>query len=1077
MAKSAEQFLNDLSQRDLVPAGVIASLRRQIAKADPPVTAEFLAKVLTDKGQLTSGQAQKILAEGAPAPQPAKVKVRPDDDLPLPLDGGSLEPLDDIAPLEALAPLEDLGLTPLDEAPLPPRPPAASKPAAPSAPTKPATKPSAKPAVKAAAAKAAPAQAAPMQVDVATDLEPLDELLPLDSPEEVAPLAAGPDPFADANLAGPLAAAPAGAATKPAKKQGSLGIVLIVLALVLVLGGAAGGAFFLIPRGTGDAELDLAEADYEAKQYDAAIAKYDAVLAQYPAMPRASLARVHRVAARVLAARAASPRDWQPVLAAAQETLPPIGGESDLSQAHGELAPLLTEMAVALAEEAASARSSAEATAKIAQAREALALADDGRFVPGPLRDWQRLEAAHESLALAAHAGQQAKARDVAIAAIQKAIDGGDPATALAERARLLANWADLASDSQLRDLGGQIAKAAAASAQPAEYTANARADEPRPAVVGQMLFTSRSQATSAGGPIVPLVAAGSAWGFDSASGNVVWRRPIGEGPAAEPVFLASAPDSVLLVDSLLDELLCVALSDGRLRWRHPLSSPAAGPPLASGQHLFLTTRSGQILALDAQTGYGRLAAQLPQAARVGAVSGPGGKLLYQLADDALVYVLSAADLKCLGVFALGHEPATVVAAPAVLGEHLVVAQSVGGQGAVLRVLELDSTGLPQDEVPQIEISGQVASPLLVVDSRLVVLTDLGRVLVYEAAAKAGEGLKQVAAADAGSASVICYGLAHDGQLLVAGEGLRQFGPPAAGSLREAWSAGDAVCLSLPQVAGSAAVVVQRPNGQPGLRVSAFSPADGKAAWQSDIGEPIVAVLPVAADSPAAVAVFASGRLAKFHLADVQGVLIQEIGAPAAKAMPPERIAAAVAIAGGSHVLVPEGQTTELLVLEADASATRPLALPGQLAGLPVAWRDGLAVPCTSGAICWLDPQTGQFQADPLQLPLAPGQRLENCRLAVAGKEQDELLVDAGSGSILRVGLASDPVPHLIELPAAEAIDSKAFAALESPLRPALLKLGLPIAGQPLVVGQEVLVPLADGTLVKVSLAALEEAP
>src|SRR5687768_14007372 len=175
MAKTAEQFLNDLAQRDLVPAGVIASLRRQIAKADPPVTAEFLAKVLTDKGQLTSGQAQKILAEGAAAQKPAKVKPKPDDDLFLPLDGG-------------VAPLEDLPLTPLDKTP-----PLARKPAA-------------KPAVKAVAA---------------AELEPLDELLPLDSPEEIAPLSAGPgaDPFAEGNLSDPLAAAPAKAAAKPAPRK------------------------------------------------------------------------------------------------------------------------------------------------------------------------------------------------------------------------------------------------------------------------------------------------------------------------------------------------------------------------------------------------------------------------------------------------------------------------------------------------------------------------------------------------------------------------------------------------------------------------------------------------------------------------------------------------------------------------------------------------------------------------------------------------------------------------------------------------------------------------------------------
>jgi hypothetical protein len=1043
MAKTAEQFLNDLAQRDLVSAGVIASLRRQIAKADPPVTAEFLAKVLTDKGQLTSGQAQKILAEGAAAQKPASARPKPDDDFFLPLEGTR-------APLDGgLAPLEDLTLTPLDKTP-----PLARKPAA-------------KPAVKTVPAVAA------------AELEPLDELLPLDSPDETAPLSAGPgaDPFSEGNLSDPLAAAPAKTAATPAtRKKGSLGLVLIVVALVLLLGGAAGGAYFLLPRGTGDAELDLAEADYKARQYEAAIAKYDEVLIRYPDLSRASLARVHRAAARVLAARAASPGDWQPVLAAAKEALPPIGGESALPEAHGDLAPLLTEMAIALADEAAGAKSPAEADARIAPAREALALADDGRLVPGSLRDWQRLESAHESLALAAFHQERAKVRDEAMAAMKAAIDGGDPASALGHRAKLLASFADAASDSQLRDLDGPLATAAAAKVQPAEYTVQALSDEPRPAVVGQVLFASPGRSGTSAGAIVPVVAAGSVWGLESANGKVVWRRPIGEGPAAHPALLGSdAGGHVLLVDTSRDELLCVAVGDGQLRWRHPLPGPAAGPPLVVGQRIFLTTRAGQILSLDAQSGHGRLAASLPQTVRVGLVSDQGGKLLYQLADDALVYVLSAADLRCLAAFSLGHEPATVVVPPIVLGRHLVAAQNIGSQSTVLRVLSLDPSGMPRKELPAIEISGQVTSPPLVLGSRLFVFTDLGRVLAYQVSAKEGDGLKQVAAADAGSANLIRYGLAHGDKLLLAGEGLRLFDSPNATSLREVWKSEDTLCLAGPQIAGPVAVVVQRSQERPGLRISAFTLDTGQAAWHTDVGERIVAVLPAGPDAASAVVIFASGRLAKFDAARLQSVSIQPTEATGSDVGQSLRIVTVVSLPGGSHVLVPAGEPSELLVLDADALAPRPLVLPGQMAAIPVAWLDGLAIVCTSGLVSWLDPRSGQFLADPLLLPLAPGQRLESCRLAVARDKPDELLVDPGNGAIIRVGLATDPAAHLTQLASAEPIDLAAFAPSDSPLMPALLKLGLPIAGQPLALGDAVFVPLADGTVVKVLRATLAE--
>jgi hypothetical protein len=141
MAKTADEFLNDLAERDLVPAEIVASLRRQVASSAKPVAAATLAKLLTDKGQLTAAQAQRILGgaaapAGQQAPRPAKAVAKspapmPADDLAglAPLDDGGLMPLDDLTPLDGdgLAPLDDL--TPLDNVPPP-----APKPAAPVAP-------------------------------------------------------------------------------------------------------------------------------------------------------------------------------------------------------------------------------------------------------------------------------------------------------------------------------------------------------------------------------------------------------------------------------------------------------------------------------------------------------------------------------------------------------------------------------------------------------------------------------------------------------------------------------------------------------------------------------------------------------------------------------------------------------------------------------------------------------------------------------------------------------------------------------------------------------------------------------
>jgi hypothetical protein len=90
--------------------------------------------------------------------------------------------------------------------------------------------------------------------------------------------------------------------------------------------------------------------------------------------------------------------------------------------------------------------------------------------------------------------------------------------------------------------------------------------------------------------------------------------------------------------------------------------------------------------------------------------------------------------------------------------------------------------------------------------------------------------------------------------------------------------------------------------------------------------------------------------------------------------------------------------------------------LPGLLAGRPIAWRDGVAAACSSGAIVWLDPQSGRFKADALQLRLGPGMRLSDCRLTSGGKDGAELLVADSRGILTRIGLATEPEPHLAEL-------------------------------------------------------------
>jgi hypothetical protein len=316
-----------------------------------------------------------------------------------------------------------------------------------------------------------------------------------------------------------------------------------------------------------------------------------------------------------------------------------------------------------------------------------------------------------------------------------------------------------------------------------------------------------------------------------------------------------------------------------------------------------------------------------------------------------------------------------------------------------------------------------------------------------------------------------------------------------------------------------------------------------------------------------------SGAAASLNAAELTGFSLQEAAARPANLPVDLQFSAVTALPDGTTLAAPPDEPTMLWAFDPGSAAPRPLPLPGALAAPPLAWRDGIAVACSSGTIAWLDSATGAHKADPFQLSLLPGQRLTACRLAAAGSDGNELIV-AERGAIRHLGLVTDPQPQLVEFAVAKiepaitglaasekfvgvldrrgqwhtfalpdltsaeastiagsafvigptvlgpfqvvATDTDELVALDAQLAPAwktplshgalagepvavagrallatrtgwlyrvavdsgkelaAVDLAQPLAGAPLVIGEYALVPAADGTLLKVPLAALE---
>jgi len=773
MAKTATDLLNELASKDLVPGEVVASLRAQVAKAAKPVPPQQITRLLVEKGHLTAAQAQKLLgtapAAASPkaatatatkpapkaAPKPATAAAATQsiaDDLTA-LDG--LEPLESLDSLEPLADLDAL-----DEP--------------------------------------APAAAAPAPVSA----EPLDSLGDADLLGSVG----GPDPLAAAAAASLQKPAPQKQPKPAAAPRSPMATALLSLNGVALLGVLAAAAFAFMPRANGDAEFQAAEGEYSAKSYATAAEQYAVLLEKYPQHPQAGLARVHQGLAKMHAAAGGS--NWPQLLPVAKQVLSEIGQQPQLAEAQAELAPLVSNLAIGLAEQAAASKSPDQ----IAAAREALALADNGRYVPGNLRPWQKLAAAKESLAVAEYQIAKDGKLQKSIAAIKQAVTAKKLSEAHAAREELLAAYPELDRGPALSELGKELAAAALAAIEKAELPGQPEtAEGPAPTV----------PLAAGTGPIFLAVASGQLWALDAAKGSLRWRRPIG-GSSGVPMRTGAEPDAdIVVIDETQSEVVRLAASSSVLRWRRAIPGLVALAPQIAGAQVVVAAGDGHVISLDAASGKTQAAVQLPVAIRAAPLVHGGHAIVF--ADQLYCFTLSASDLSPQSAAYLGHAPASAMVTPVALPQHKVAIENRGVSTAVLHVLDAAGSSVVQE----LALPGNVNTPPAVIGSRLIVAVG-SALTVFDITSDAKAPLKK-AAEQSNSAA---YVVERAGKLVVGGgAGIQQFDLGLSGRTLEVkpmWAAfpsgiathaptgnADAVFCVRQEAGAAIAAAVRAANGQP----------------------------------------------------------------------------------------------------------------------------------------------------------------------------------------------------------------------------------------------------------------------
>jgi outer membrane protein assembly factor BamB len=431
------------------------------------------------------------------------------------------------------------------------------------------------------------------------------------------------------------------------------------------------------------------------------------------------------------------------------------------------------------------------------------------------------------------------------------------------------------------------------------------------------------------------------------------------------------------------------------------------------------TTRSGRVVKLDAATGKVAAAAQLPLPCRVSPVVAASGSHIYQLADHSHVFALSAADLSCAGVVYVGHEPASVVTPPLVVGQHLVIADNSGAADATLQVLGLKEDGLPQGVVQRVSVPGLVLTPPIVVGQHLVVITDRGDNVALRLTSEKSTPLERLNEAGASAAhSLIRYGMPLGEKLVVAGDGLRLDAlDPASGSFQPIWTAfaGEAL-LGPPQQAGDVLFCVRRDATGVGAVAAAVQATTGKPLWQTRIAVPLATGPLVDAGGQSATLVTIQGNVKKIDLAGWRGDLLpamQESSILGPLPSPP--LADCLLLPGGDVVAAPMSGASALLIVPAATTEPRSVPLPGTLAAPPVAFGGGVLVACSSGDVVLLNPADGAPQADPLQIPFVPGQTLSRGSLGAAGENADVAVHGDGQLTLRQIGLETAPQARLVE--------------------------------------------------------------
>jgi outer membrane protein assembly factor BamB len=814
---------------------------------------------------------------------------------------------------------------------------------------------------------------------------------------------------------------------------GILGVIVIAFGVLL----------YALTRGSAAEMFGKAEEEYKSGAYTSAMTIYEKFFNSYPDDPNASLARVRHGMAmlRQVTDDGKNPRLG---LQTAQQVLPKIENEEKFTEARSELSTILPDIADGFATQSSQTTDVARREELAKLARQALELVNNPAYIPASLRKERESRIARilDKLQGAERGIEQDHKLATAVAAIAEATKQGDAGAAYAAHEQLLKSYPALETNAQLvtamRAVGERERELVTINqgGQPPPVT-----QDHSPGSMPSVLAFREGTPPADSGQGVFVLAEGAVYGLDAGSGRLLWRRFVGYETTAQPVAIPEgrATDAVL-IDARRKELVRVGGQTGELVWRLSLGEQAFGPVIV-GNNVFVTTRKGRVLAIEAATGKMLRSAQLPQAASIAIASQPpgrsdspdaGGKL-YQLGDHSTLFVLDAATLACQQTVYLGHKAGTILVPPVAVLDHLVVIESPGDDYSTLRVLAPDAKSKRLTAIGRpLRLKGRVSNPPAISGARLAAITDLGQMALYTVdAASEPDHLRLLAGLDASEAAPLpAYCELDQNRLWVAMRRRTMFEvQPALGQLARRFTENeDDTFLGPPQLRGEMQVLVRRRKGASGMVVEGRRAASSESLWATHLASPIVALAGNEAREDAH-ALTADGRLFTWNAA---GAPTRMVDKPAFT--PPGGGAAifrAASFSPETQQLVWTETADKGRVFRLDVSAggvPASISLPGRAAAPAIALGKGCIAPLAEGSIACLAAESTEPQAAPFVPPLEPA-ALPAWSMPVALGDQATCLISDGRSTIYALARKEQPQPYL-----AAVGQSQPGARLVSPL-------------------------------------------